>query len=53
MKHVKIIAAETAAELEAKLNHWVYKVKPLALEFHFSTDSLEYPYLSFIIYKLE
>jgi hypothetical protein len=52
MTKVKIITAESALEIESKVNEWLEAKKPSDVSIQFDTDGVEFPYSAFITYLL-
>ena len=48
---VKIITAETSTELEAKINEWIGKVKPIIRFINYTAEGAEFPYSVLVLYR--
>lgn len=52
MSQVKIFTAETASELEMKINEWLRLTKPSDVSFCFTADGVETPYSVMVWYRI-
>jgi hypothetical protein len=51
MVKAKIVGANTAQELEAKINNWFGRENPEVIRTHYDADGAEFIYTAFILYR--